>query len=50
MQRPCGRKELISFKELKKSVGCEGGVVGVSKELNLILRVTERHKCIYVIS
>lgn len=45
MQRPCGRKELILFKELKKSVECEGGVVGLSEELNSILRVMERHKC-----
>lgn len=45
MQSPCGRRELVLFKELKKPVGCEGGVVGLSEEVNLIPRVMEGFKC-----
>ena len=53
MQRSCGKRERLLFKELKKLVGLEAGgggggvvVISFSEELDLILRAVERHKCV----
>lgn len=47
MQRPCGEKEPLSFKQLKKPMGLEAterwaGAVGLREELDK--NAAERHK------